>query len=376
MPGLGETVEKLSHLKRKLLADAEGAAVGEGRMRSVRGFGFNPGALSMLTYVPEHLPPGAPLVVVLHGCTQRAEAHAAAAGWLTLADRLGFVVLAPEQAPANNANRCFNWFEPEDARRGGGEAASINAMVAHSIKQHGLDPSRVFVTGLSAGGAMAAVMLATYPEVFAAGAVIAGLPYGAATNMHEAMALMHGPQDLTAGRLGALVRAAAPEAGRLPRISIWHGDVDWTVNHRNAADAARQWAEAHGLPAQPDEVQALRGRVRSIWRAPGGEPVIESNLVRGLGHGVPLAAGGEDGLGAPGPYMLEAGISSSLEIARFWGLAPPAPAEEAIPLDAAAADAPAATPGIAGTVMSALNGHVSSEVEATIARALKMAGLM
>src|SRR4051812_3309088 len=100
-------------------------------LSEVRGFGFNPGGLRMLTHVPKVLAPGAALVVVLHGCTQRAGSHARAAGWLALADRLGFAVLAPEQVSANNPNRCFNWFEPGDIARGSGEAASIHAMVQH-----------------------------------------------------------------------------------------------------------------------------------------------------------------------------------------------------------------------------------------------------
>lgn len=377
MAGLGDMADRL---KQQLQGHTIGAGPA-GRMAEVRNFGANPGGLGMLVYTPQGLPAGAPLVVVLHGCTQAAEAHASAAGWLTLADRYGFMVLAPEQASANNPNRCFNWFEPADAARGAGEAASIRAMVAHCITAHGLDTARVFVTGLSAGGAMAAVMLATYPEVFAAGAVIAGLPFGAARGVQEAMTLMHGPRELSGAQLGALVHAAAPASGRFPRISVWHGDLDRTVNHRNGADTARQWAAAHGLAAEPTEVEATPGLVRSIWRSPDGEALIESNLVIGLGHGTPLAAAGEHGIGAPAPFMLEAGISSSLEIARFWGLVPAGIAS--MPTgEGAAAPTPEPPPqpqtpaDVGQAVMAALSGYVSPDVQATINRALKNAGLM
>jgi poly(hydroxyalkanoate) depolymerase family esterase len=378
MAGLAEIAAKLGRLKRQLAAHAETPA-DEGRMKEVTGFGANPGALRMLTYAPEGLPPGAPLVVVLHGCGQRAEAHASTAGWLTLAEQYGFAVLAPEQAPTNNPNRCFNWFEPEDTARGEGEAASIHAMVGRCIAQHKLDRRRVFVTGLSAGGAMAAVMLAAYPETFSAGAVIAGLPYGAARNLREALTLMHSPQELGDGQLGALIHGAAPAGGRLPRVSVWHGDLDQTVNHRNGAHSARQWAAAHGLAPEPDEVEVLPRRIRSVWRTPDGETVIESNLVPGLGHGTPLASTGEDGLGSPAPFMIEAGVSSSLEVARFWGLAPAAAEEPvATPHDAPAqARHPALAAWTVPAGFAAPTPHQAPfDVQAAITRALKNAGLM
>ena len=176
MAGLADTVARLAKARR---ASLETARPGTAKMVEVADFGPNPGGLRMLSYRPPALKPGAPLVVVLHGCGQHAEAFAGQAGWLTLADRLGFSLVAPEQSVSNNFNRCFNWFEAADISRDQGEAASIAAMVRHAIAQ-GADPDRVFVSGLSAGGAMAVVVLGAYPELFAAGAVVAGLPYGVA----------------------------------------------------------------------------------------------------------------------------------------------------------------------------------------------------
>jgi poly(hydroxyalkanoate) depolymerase family esterase len=359
------------------------------RMTATAAFGSNPGGLRMLSYAPERLPANAPLVVVLHGCTQRAEAYAANAGWLTLADRHGFAVLAPEQVPANNPNRCFNWFSPDDTRRGEGEAASIAAMVAHAVGEYGLDRSRVFITGLSAGGAMTSVMLAAYPDVFAGGAIIAGLPYGVANSVQEAMRVMHRADGRSSPELGALVRGAAPVGGRIPRIAIWHGGADAVVNAANADDIASQWAWTHGLSAKPDEMRSLPGRSQAIWRSPTtGDVLIESNLVQGLGHGTPLAAGGADGLGGVAPFMLEAGISSSMEILGFWGLAEAAAANGARPAsraDLAPTDAPpepARAPeppehgGLGDQVMTAISSHVPAAVQTVIAKALKSAGLM
>src|SRR4051812_7766720 len=194
---LGKTLAALARHRRHwstLLQSTratQGAhAPSPGHLTELTGFGSNPGALRMFTYVPKKLSRAPALVVVLHGCTQSAAAYDLGAGWSTLAKRYGFVLLLPEQTPANNPKTCFNWFLPADTARDRGEALSIRQMIEKTIGAHGIDRTRVFVTGLSAGGAMAAAMLATYPEVFAAGAIIAGLPYGAAGNVQQAFESM------------------------------------------------------------------------------------------------------------------------------------------------------------------------------------------
>ena len=268
----------------------------------------NPGAVTMRCFVPEGLPPRAPLVVVLHGCTQSAAAYDHGSGWTSLAAAHGFAVLFPEQARANNPNLCFKWFEAADTRRGGGEAASIANAVAAMMAEYRLDPARVFVTGLSAGGAMTAVMLATYPDVFAGGAIIAGLPFGAAHGVPEAMQAMANPTAATPRLLGDRVRAASAFDGPWPIVSVWHGDADRTVNCRNGEAVAEQWANVHG--AAHDD---------NVWRTPAGVAVVELVKVEGMGHGTPIDAG-RDGSHAA-PFMLDVGIGSSARIAAFWGLA-------------------------------------------------------
>ena len=281
----------------------------------------NPGALKMLIHVPTGLAPGAPLVVVLHGCTQGGEAYAEGAGWLTLADRFGFVVLCPEQTAANNPNRCFNWFQTGDTTRDAGEAASIAAMTRKAIADHAIDPDRVFVTGLSAGGAMTAAMLATYPELFAGGAVVAGLPHGAASNMSEAFGAMMNPKALDGDVWGEKVRAASDHAGPWPRISIWHGTADATVRPASADALVQQWTDVHGLTGAPHKARTPQGRVFEVWMSPSGEPLVENHRIPGLAHGTPLKTQGPDGVGTAGPFLLDVGISSSLEIAMGWGIA-------------------------------------------------------
>ncbi|MCK0208650.1 PHB depolymerase family esterase [Starkeya koreensis] len=286
------------------------------RLLTLTTFGTNPGALRARFYLPPGIRPGAPLVVVLHGCTQNAAGYDHHSGWSELADRAGFALLYPEQRHDNNPNLCFNWFHPEDTRRNHGEALSIRQMIESMILAHDLDRSRVFVTGLSAGGAMASVMLATYPEVFAAGGIIAGLAYGRATTVPEAFSCMHGHGPASDAELWRLLREASDHSGPWPRITIWQGSADHTVAPSNAEDIAAQWRSVHGLDAAATRTERQGTRWRRTWCNGAGEAVIELNTVAAMGHGTPL--GNE--LGTPGPYMLDVGISSTREIAGFWGL--------------------------------------------------------
>jgi len=328
-------------------------------LTEVTGFGTNPGGLRMLRFVPPDLPAGAPLVVLLHGCTQTAAGYDLGTGWSDLARRHGFALLLPEQRQANNPNLCFNWFQPADTTRDAGEALSIRQMIARMLRDHRLDARRVCVTGLSAGGAMASVMLATYPEVFAAGAIIAGLPYGAAASMQEAFEAMATGRPRPARAWGELVRAASPHRGPWPRISIWQGEADATVRPVNAEQILRQWTDLHGLaaPSRLEPTRAGSHRRRS-WRDAEGRVLVEMHSIAGLAHGVPIHPGeGEGRGGRAGPFILDAGISSTHAIAEFFGLLPALPNRPE----------PAARTGSAGE---------PQDTEGIIRRALRMAGLL
>ena len=292
----------------------------ESPLVEVRGFGPNPGGLRMFAFVPESMQQRA-LVVVLHGCGQSAAGYDHGAGWSALAQQYGFALLVPEQQLMNNANGCYNWFNPEDVTRDHGEVASIRQMIARMVEDHGIDPRRIFVTGLSAGGAMTSAMLATYPEVFSAGAVIAGLPFGVANNVRDALTIMRATPVRTPHRLGDFVRSASDHKGPWPRLSVWHGSVDGVVAPANAREIVKQWLDVHHLPQAPMSEGVVDGYPRRVWWNAAGETIVESYTITNMAHGTPLGvAENEQRYGTPGPFMLEARISSSYHIAKFFGL--------------------------------------------------------
>jgi feruloyl esterase len=316
-----KTLVRATETSRKLITRPHKTRPKRDKLIEISSFGANPGNLRMLTYVPPQLPASAPLVVVLHGCLQTARAYDDGSGWSILARRHGFALVYAEQSQANNPNRCFNWFQPHDARRGSGEALSIRQMVTRMRRTHSIDPARIFITGLSAGGAMASVMLATYPEVFAGGGIIAGLPYGAASGMRQVMSAMKRPQLRSAQQWGDLVRSASSHTGPRPMVSIWHGTEDRTVAASNAAALLSQWTNVHGISEEVFSQTSVAGHRRRAWSNRKGDTVIEQYLIDGMGHGTPVRrTKAQAKAGGGGPFMLDVGVSSSLHLAKSWGL--------------------------------------------------------
>lgn len=321
---LARNIDLLRGLPRRdggRLAESARSARLRSPLVEVTAFGSNPGDLRMFSFVPKELQRPRALVVVLHGCGQTAAGYDLGAGWSTLARHYGFALLMPEQMGSNNAHGCFNWFVPADSRRDRGEARSIRQMIAQMVGDHAIDARRVFVTGLSAGGSMTSVMLATYPEVFAAGAIIAGLPYGVASNVREALDGMFHSSARPERELGDLVRKASAHRGPWPRISVWHGSADRTVNPRNANEIVKQWRNLHQLPALPMSESTVDGYPRQIWWNDEGDTIVESYTITGMAHGTPIGTADNDHrYGMKGAFLIEAGISSSYHIAKFFGL--------------------------------------------------------
>lgn len=280
-------------------------------LEEVKAFGDNPGALSMLV----HAPPGgraSAVVVAMHGCTQSA-ADYTAAGWNELADRAGFAVVYPQQSSSNNMNRCFNWFEKGDIARAQGEAASIASMTEHALSTYGA--KRAFVTGLSAGAAMTAVMLATYPDRFAAGAIMAGIPYGCASSMAEGFTCMSGKQT-SPSAWAALVPDLA--GAQPPRVAIFHGTSDWTVRPSNMTALVAQWTAVNGISAEPTSTSTEGRATHAEYKDNAGLTRVESWSIEGMSHGVAVSPGA--GCGRAGAFVLDVGLCSTEKAAVFFGL--------------------------------------------------------
>ena len=258
-----------------------------------------------------YLPPSADggslaLVVMLHGCTQDADDFAAGTGMNEAAREQGFFVLYPEQSQSANASRCWNWFQPADQQRGSGEPALIATMTQAMIKKHGIDPRRVYIAGLSAGGAMATIVAEAYPEIFAAVGVHSGLARGAATNVMEAFTVMQSGDTSRAERAAGINLQLS-----VPTI-VFHGDQDQTVHPRNGEQviAAVLREDAN---AEVERGVSPKGRryTRSRHVDKRGKRLAEHWLVHGAGH---AWSGGD----VAGSFTDASGPDATREMLRFF----------------------------------------------------------
>lgn len=289
-------------------------------LTQVAGFGSNPGNLQMFEYVPTGSS-GRPLVVVLHGCTQSAAGFDDESGWTKWADQMNFALVLPQQQSANQTNKCFNWWLPGDQTRDQGEALSIKQMVDWEIANHGVDAARVYVTGLSAGAAMTNVMLAAYPDVFKAGAPIAGVPYKCAVNALQTGACNRGQTNKTPAQWGDLVRGASSWTGPWPKVSIWHGTNDPTVDAKNLTETMEQWTNVNGVDQTADVSDTVNGFPHKVYKDGAGNARVETYSLTGMGHGMPVDPGtGAQQCGTAAPYFLDVNICSSYFIALWFGV--------------------------------------------------------
>jgi poly(hydroxyalkanoate) depolymerase family esterase len=321
-----------------VMAGCGGSGVGEsqfavgGALQQVMSFGSNPAGLRMWKYVPSSAPPNAPLVVALHACTQQA-ADYAHTGWNQLADQYGFYVLYPEQNSTNNALECFNWAgsntnpltgdnDPSNLTRGEGENLSIKQMVDQMKMDHSIDAARVFVTGLSGGGAETPLLLATWPDVFAAGATFAGIPYYCTINRNQVTTCLSGGITHTPQEWGDLVRQKGDSGftGSWPRISIWQGTNDSVVSTKNQDYLVAQWTNVHGIGQTPTTSDTVAGVARAIYADPTGAPVVMTYKVPMMDHGVPIDP--KHGCGTAQQYILDVGVCGAYWVGVDWGIIP------------------------------------------------------
>lgn len=231
-------------------------------------------------FIPSHPDAAAPLIVMLHGCTQNPDDFAAGTGMNTLAERAGVFVAYPAQSRQAHAQRCWNWYEPRDQGRGTGEPAIIAGLARAIMAEHPIDRARVYIAGLSAGGAAALNIARAYPDLFAAVGVHSGLAAGCARDLGSALMAM----QVGAPGLGTATAFGSPApATRVPTI-IFHGEDDGTVSVRNADQVLAQ-AHVAGLIARSETFEG-RGHpfTRTRYRDEAGRVVVEDWRVRGAGH--------------------------------------------------------------------------------------------
>ncbi len=294
-------------------ADVPASGAAAPGITEVTSFGGNTAGLQMFVHAPASGRASA-VVVAMHGCTETASDYASA-GWNDIADRAGIVVVYPQQTTTNDGTRCFRWWLPEQTSRGQGEAAAIAAMTDYAKKTYGAE--HAFVTGLSAGAAMTAAMLAAYPDVFEAGAIMSGLPYACATSQMQAYSCMNPGKDQTPQAWAALVPSEARQ--KPPRVAVWHGDADWVVRPANEVQLVRQWTAVNGVSDQPSSSESVGPAKHAVYKESSGVVRVESWLVSGMSHGVALAP--SQGCGKAGAYLLDVGLCSTEKAAEFFGLA-------------------------------------------------------
>ena len=275
----------------------------------VHAFGSNPGRLRMYEFVPTLRRDPLALVVVLHGCLQTAAQFDKGSGWSRMARDKGFILLYPEQTRENNHNLCFNWFRPSSIARDRGELMSIRQMVEHAARHHNIPADRIFLQGLSAGAVMTGALLATYPELFAAGQMVGGLPQGAARDAMTAMHVMKSGVRRSPREWGDFVRLAREEGGaRRPAVSIWHGKADRVVNVANAQAILAQWLDVYGLTLEAGRDLPTSDGTMTVWKDADGKVLVEYRIIDNLDHGLPVPV--RRGTAGRQPYMLEGANSA------------------------------------------------------------------
>ncbi|MFC4169402.1 extracellular catalytic domain type 1 short-chain-length polyhydroxyalkanoate depolymerase [Teichococcus aestuarii] len=302
--GLGQGLEGLA---RRGPAAAPGP-MPEGARFVAGSFGAKAGSRAYKLYIPSTRRSGpVPLVVMLHGCTQSPDDFAAGTRMNLLAEEHGVLILYPAQPSSANAQKCWNWFSPGDQQRDQGEPSLIAGMTRQVMREHAADPRRVYVAGLSAGGAAAAIMGQSYPDLYAAVGVHSGLACGAARDLTSALAAMR------QGAAGTPLRTG--DAARVIPTIVFHADRDTTVHPRNGDQVIAQSAAAapSGLRTETQRGQVADGHAysRTLHADAAGQTVLEQWLIHGGGH---AWSGGSPA----GSYTDPRGPDASREMLRFF----------------------------------------------------------
>jgi poly(hydroxyalkanoate) depolymerase family esterase len=267
-------------------ASAE-AAVPTAALTEVTGFGDNPSGLQMYVYVPATVTAHPAVLVAVHYCTGSGPAMYSGTEYASLADQYGYIVVYPS---VTRASKCFDVSSPQALRRGGGsDPVGIRSMVDWVTRTWSADPGRVFVTGISSGAMMTNVLLGDYPDVFAAGAAFAGVPFGcfATTDGSEwNSACSGGTVTHTPQEWGGLVRAAYPGyTGPRPRMQLWHGTADAVLQYPNFGEEIDQWTDVLGVSRTPAATDSpSSGWTRTRYGGTGDRAPVEAISLQGVDH--------------------------------------------------------------------------------------------
>ncbi len=285
-------------------------------------YGTNPGNLKAFVHVPinsSNAPK--PLVVVLHGCTQNAKSIAEQSGWNKLADEYGFYVLYPQQKFLNNPQGCFDWFLQNDITKDNGEVYSIKQMINEVQKKYVIDTTKIFAYGLSAGALMSVALLANYPQLFNAGAILAGGPFVPSANPLNSLKTMLSPSGYTANELKEYVHAQNPTYAKpYPRLVVLHGKNDLVVNIKNSYTLINQWTALHNIDSLPTTTYSAFNNQANITKYKYGNAVCFYE-VNNLGHTLMIDPGnGPIQGGAVGTFAADKDFFSTYWIALDFGL--------------------------------------------------------
>ncbi|MFY1633546.1 PHB depolymerase family esterase [Solwaraspora sp. WMMB335] len=262
-------------------------------LTEVTNFGTNPSNLRMYLYVPDQVAPRPAILVAMHYCTGTGPAFYSGTQYASLADRYGYIVIYPS---VTRSSQCFDVYSPQAlTRNGGSDPVGIRSMISYVQQRYNADPGRIFATGVSSGAMMTNVMLGVYPDVFAAGASFAGVPFTcfATTGGSEWNSQCANGQIVrTAQQWGDAVRNANPGySGPWPRMQIWHGTNDDTLRYPNFAEQIKQWTNVHGLSQTPTYTDSPQGGyTRTRYGSSGGMAPVEAISMQGVGHNLPVDA--------------------------------------------------------------------------------------
>lgn len=306
---LSANLPTMKGLMAALGGGAAGAAtpkMPQGAQQTLRSFTGPSGGRSYRVYVPDSAKSGVRgVVMMLHGCTQTPEDFAAGTKMDSLAEQHGFVVIYPQQSRGDNAQSCWNWFSRGDQRRGRGEPAILAGIASEVCAEHQVARDQTFVAGLSAGGAMAAILGETYPDVFAAVGVHSGLPVGAAKDVASAFSAMGGT---------VLDPPALPQGGPVVRTIVFHGTADATVSPKNGDLIVRRALDSatrQSIETARNGSANGRSYKRTLYDDATGDLVVEHWQIDGQGH---AWSGGA----AAGSYTDPQGPDASAEMLRFF----------------------------------------------------------